>query len=281
MRLAFIIPVRHQDNAKDWPGLKRRLQQTIASIANQTSDDWRAIIVCNHGADLPSLPSKFEVVRVDFPPNLFHDLTPDRDKHLVYDAFRLDKGRRVMAGMIHAKNCDFFMIVDDDDFVSNRIAQFVSKNNSRSGWQVKRGYIWTDGGRLVCINNNFSHYCGTSLILSRNVFDIPNDIRDAEDGYIKDMCGSHVAVVAKINATMPPLDSLPFAGAIYRVGHSGAHSQSGSLMSLVLNAQGPRRFVSALLRLRLITRKIRDEFKLPARSPELKFNAATQTAVAD
>jgi hypothetical protein len=52
-------------------------------------------------------------------------------------------------------------------------------------------------------------------------------------------------------------------------------------MSLVLNAQGPRRFVSALLRLRLITRKIRDEFKLPARSPELKFNAATQTAVAD
>ena len=67
--VTFIIPVRHQDNARDWSLLKANLVQTIASISNQTNDDWRGIIVANEGADLPDLPERFGVVRVIFPPN--------------------------------------------------------------------------------------------------------------------------------------------------------------------------------------------------------------------
>ncbi len=266
MRLAFIIPVRHQDNAKDWQELKKRLRETFASISNQTSDNWRAIVVCNHGADIPPLPPKFEVLRVDFPPNRNHELLPGGDRQVFYDAFRLDKGRRVMAGLIKAKDSDYFMIVDDDDFVSNRIAQFVGENRSETGWEITRGLVWSDGGRLVCINNNFSHFCGTSLILSRDIFELPEDVAEADDDYIKEMCGSHVSVSSRVKKTAKPLVALPFAGAIYRVGHSGAHSQSGSVMDLIFNAQGPRRFIDALTRLRPVTNRVRREFKLPARS---------------
>ena len=39
--VTFIIPVRHQDNARDWSLLKANLDQTIASVSNQTNDDWR------------------------------------------------------------------------------------------------------------------------------------------------------------------------------------------------------------------------------------------------
>ena len=71
--VTFIIPVRHQDNARNWSLLKANLAQTIASISNQTHDDWRGIIVANEGADLPDLPQRFSVERVSFPPNDMHE----------------------------------------------------------------------------------------------------------------------------------------------------------------------------------------------------------------
>jgi hypothetical protein len=119
--VTFIIPVRHQDNARDWSLLKANLVQTIASILNQTNDDWRGIIVANEGADLPDLPERFDVERVTFPPNDMHELGKSGNMEDFYDAFRADKGRRVLKGMLRARGSRFFMIVDDDDFVSARI----------------------------------------------------------------------------------------------------------------------------------------------------------------
>ena len=49
--LTFIIPVRHQDNARDWTLLKANLSQTAASIAGQTHPGWRALVVANEGAN--------------------------------------------------------------------------------------------------------------------------------------------------------------------------------------------------------------------------------------
>ncbi len=126
--VTFIIPVRHQDNARDWSLLKANLMQTIASISNQTNDDWRGIIVANEGADLPDLPERFGVERVTFPPNDMHELGKAGNMEDFYDAFRADKGRRVLMGMLRARDSRFFMIVDDDDFVSARIVQHASEN---------------------------------------------------------------------------------------------------------------------------------------------------------
>ena len=106
--LTFIIPVRHQDNARDWSALKANLSQTVASISNQSSDDWRGIIVANEGADLPELPEPFEVVRVDFPPNNMHE-RDGADMEDFYEAFRVDKGRRVLAGMLQARGSRFYL----------------------------------------------------------------------------------------------------------------------------------------------------------------------------
>src|SRR3990170_8446327 len=89
--VTFIIPVRHQDNARDWSALKANLAQTVASIANQTHGDWRGIIVANEGADLPDLPERVGVERVNFPPNDMHELGKASVEDF-RDAFRADKG---------------------------------------------------------------------------------------------------------------------------------------------------------------------------------------------
>ena len=71
--LTFVIPVRHQDNARDWGKLKSNLTATVKSIASQESTDWKAIIVANRGADLPALPAGFDVKWVDFASNPLHE----------------------------------------------------------------------------------------------------------------------------------------------------------------------------------------------------------------
>jgi hypothetical protein len=105
---------------------------TIRSIAAQDDKRWHAVIVANHGADLPELPEGFDVCRVDFPPNQIHQ-QGDASKEDFYNAFRIDKGRRVLAGMLHARDCGHFMIVDDDDFVSRRLTGLAASEPGANG----------------------------------------------------------------------------------------------------------------------------------------------------
>jgi hypothetical protein len=261
--VTFIIPVRHQDNARDWGLLKANLVQTIASISNQTNGDWRGIIVANEGADLPDLPERFGVVRVAFPPNDMHELgTASLDE--IYDAFRADKGRRVLMGMLSARDSRFFMIVDDDDFVSARIVQHVADNPDANGWTIDRGYIWDDGGRLLLGYDEFNHLCGTSLIVRSDLYGMPEQFEDASLDWIKSMLGSHVRIADILAGRGTPLAPLPFRGAVYRVAHKGSHSKAPSLLVKYFLSweamKRPRRLLRNLSRLRPVGETAKREF---------------------
>jgi len=242
--VTFIIPVRHPDNAKNWGALTKRLQQTARSIAAQTDKAWSAVVVANEGAELPPLPVGFSVARVGFSPNPMHDLDA-ADREAVYEAFRIDKGRRVLAGMLQAGSPSYFMIVDDDDFVSRDIVSFVSKNRGANGWSVTRGYVWSEGGPLLCLHSNFAGLCGTSHIIRADLYGVPSSFEDADEDYVKRMLGSHIRIEEILRAQGNPLSSLPFPGAVYRVGHAEAHSKSkGMLRTYLLNRavlSSPRR----------------------------------------
>ena len=261
--LTFIIPVRHQDNARDWSRLKANLAQTVASISAQTHDDWSGIVVANEGADLPDLPERFSSVRVTFPPNDLHEMGK-ADLEAVYEAFRADKGRRVLAGMLAARDSRFFMIVDDDDFVSSRIAHHVSKNVDANGWAIERGYIWDDGGRLLLGYDEFNHLCGTSLIIRSDLYGLPERFEDASLDWIKSMLGSHVRIADILAGRGTPLLPLPFRGAVYRVAHGGSHSKAPSLVrKYFLSREAmarPRRMLRHLGRLRLVGDDLKGEF---------------------
>lgn len=272
--LTFVIPVRHPDNSKNWPQLKRLLGQTVAAISRQDNPNWRAVIVANAGSDLPALPAGFEVKSVDFPPNQKHDFGKDGvDKEAVLDAFRYDKGRRVLAGMLHARDSDYFMIVDDDDFVSRRLAGFVSAHHGTPGWFIKQGYVWADGGAGVYLHKNFHKFCGTSHIVRADLLELPARFEDATTAYIKDRLGSHVQIDGILHERGTPLVPLPFSGAVYRIGHPGAHSKSASLLQTFVFDKyvitRPWLMVRNLLRMRSLTPALRHESSnRPARRSE-------------
>jgi hypothetical protein len=261
--LTFIIPVRHQQNARDWQKLKANLAATVRSVASQTHPEWRAIIVANHGAELPELPENVDVKRVDFPPNQLHELG-SADKELVYQAIRFDKGRRILAGMLHAGPMQHVMIVDDDDFVSNRLARFVAQNADANGWYVREGFVWAEQSAYLYRNSDFSKLCGSSHIIRADLYKLPATLELAQDEYIRAMLGSHIFIEDHLRSSGTALQALPFVGAVYRVAHAESHSRSKSVLAQYFLEPGlwkrPRELCRRLLRLTRRTRSIRQEF---------------------
>src|SRR3569833_1800617 len=138
--LTFIIPVRHPKNAKNWDALKNRLVQTMSSISNQTTPNWLVIIVANLGSDLPPLPERFSVEWVDYPPNPKHDRVAGEDVEHIHDFVRLDKRRRVRAGMLAAKKTTNKKKEDKDENESARLAEHAEQNSTQNGWYIEQGY---------------------------------------------------------------------------------------------------------------------------------------------
>lgn len=262
--LTFIIPVRHFQNSQNWGLLKRNLQQTLASISAQTHDDWRCLIVANRGSDIPSLPHRVDVVWVDFPPNMKHERTTCNSLEEFWEAVRLDKGRRILSGMLQARNSRFFMTVDDDDFIHSQITQHAAEHPDANGWAVDHGYLWSDGGRLLLLHDDFNSICGTSLIVRSDLYELPQSIELATSDYIQSMLGSHVMIKGILAQKGQPLERLPFRGAIYRVGQAASHSRiPGILQDHFLNRNALRRPLSTLRkvrRLRIVDDAVRAQF---------------------
>jgi hypothetical protein len=261
--LTFIIPLRHPKNSSDWPALKRRLAQTISSIAGQDDSRWRAIIVANEGSDLPDLPNNFQVKYVRYPPNDMYE-QGDNDREAFLDSLRLDKGRRVLAGILDADKSGYSMVVDDDDFVSCRLTSFVAAHFGANGWYVQEGYIWGDGGKLIYEHADFWSFCGTSHIIRTALYDLPECVEEAHSDYIRRTFGGHVRIRSDMQARGTPLEPLPFAGAIYRIGHAGAHSRSPGLLRHVFFKReilkNPLKLAQRVSRLRLVSTGMRQQF---------------------
>ena len=100
------------------------------------------------------------------------------------------------------------------------------KTSARSGWVLRSGYIWTEGGRLLFLHPKFSKHSGTSHIVRSDLYRLPESAETADGDYLRTMLGSHMKIEKLLAARGTPLAELPFPGAIYRVGHAGSHSHS-------------------------------------------------------
>lgn len=261
--LTFIIPIRHYENIRNIDEFNFNLQQTVHSINLQTSQDWQAIIVVNTGTLLPELPKNFKIKYVDFKKNENHEYTDEISLEGFRDSVRLDKGKRILAGMLEAEKTRYFMVVDDDDLISKHLTSYVSMNNTEYGWKINKGYVWQSKSNLLYAKNNFNKICGTSLIIQSNLYGLKKDINLHSEEYIKNMLGSHVKIdeILAINGT--PLKNLPFRGAIYRVGHICSHSQNGGIFKYFITLRdfkNPKQLMYKILHLRYFFKRLKNDF---------------------
>lgn len=262
--IAFIIPIRHPKNATNWDNLRKNLTETIKSISNQSlKSNWKCIIVANEEADLPELPEgsdNFFIKRVNFKPN------PDYASKNIedfYDGVRKDKGLRVLAGLIEVSDYHYYMVVDDDDFISNQISNFVRSNlkSNQKGWKINKGYVWKDGSNKLYYENSFDLVCGTSSIINLECVLIPETIEEIELEYVKNMFGSHIYPTMYIEEKYGTMNSLPFEGAIYRVASGNNHSGSNHPLKITVFNKRMLKDPISMLRKLLKTSRLNDNKK--------------------
>ncbi len=176
--LVFIVPVKSQEITKSWELLSRLLERTLKSICNQTSPNFRVVVICNQKPNVRFMHPNIHYVEVDFPAP--QPILQDSQEIVGYDHIRsldianknADKSRKILTGIDFAArlNPSHIMVVDADDCVSCRLAEFVCQHPSQDGWVMRKGYMYREGSKILYVNvKRFNHVSGTSIIIKNDL----------------------------------------------------------------------------------------------------------------
>lgn len=211
--LVFIVPLRSSQTSKSWELTSKLFERCIKSICNQTSSQFRVIVVCH---ELPNTKFHYPYVtylQVDFPVPTWKN---DAD---IYSK-ETDRSLKVWQGLNHAQiyHPSHIMLVDADDLVSNDLADLIAESPQCNGWYVDKGYEYREGSKnIYCIKTKFHEKCGTCNIIR---YDLLDSYKNLQMGDVKGFQFLHHQSVRDTmieNGTS--LERLPFEGAIYVIDH--------------------------------------------------------------
>lgn len=133
--LYFLIPLRSRRVTPDWEATCRCLALTLRSAANQTSDDFRILLMCHEPPVGIPIPTQCKVLTVPFgpPPEDIEDLTSGASlEHL-----RADKGRKLLFGLneARARPESHVMFLDADDYHVRRyvVHAYIAEDMRKRG----------------------------------------------------------------------------------------------------------------------------------------------------
>jgi hypothetical protein len=217
------------------------------------------------------------VVRTDIPAPELPEM--HTDKHARREAYRMDKGTRIITALVAAQPKGHVMVVDYDDFISRRLAGLCAGRPDANGWYSESGWLYSGGSLVSAYPENFSRLCGTSIIVNSRLLRIPRTMDAVDLEYTGRVLGEHIFIRGDLEEAGTPLEPLPFPGAIYRMGHANSVSVSVSMTSKIFNTsimrtqtgvvsrlkylrhlRPPGEIIRGLAQLRPISRSLRQEF---------------------
>ncbi|WP_339383711.1 glycosyltransferase family A protein [Oculatella sp. LEGE 06141] len=247
-----MIPLVSSEIANSWEQVCRLFERCVKSICNQTSSNFRVVVVCNEkpaiGFEHPSL----SYITVDFLPDA---------KNI--EAKTLDRGRKILVGLNWARklNPTHAMAVDADDCVSKRLATFVEQHSQSDGWFINQGYVYKDGAKTIYFKGKkFNDICGTCNIIKYSRYDLYERLEERDVTHTLQYYGGHKYILKELETKGTNIQPLPFPGAVYVVenGENYYNHNFGNLMV-------PKRMFSRLRSMknyRILTPCIRKEFGL-------------------
>lgn len=230
------------------------------------------VVVANAEANLMGLPDSITILRVHQPPpavSVFRDESPEDARR---DAVWTDKGLKIAAGAIWAKEkgAEYIMIVDADDLVNKDIPDFVARTGG-PGWFIRAGMILPVGSRLGAVVHDFQNWCGSSVIVRVDLLGLGTTPQSMDPHIVKYWLGHHKVMIPELKAAGRALEPLPFLGAIYRTGHGEGNFQRSGLRKVLLSLshlrKSPKRYLRRLLNMRIFGKRSRALF-LGGRQPE-------------
>ena len=277
--LAFLIPFASRKLKSHWTIACRHLRQTLRSIHNSSSGNYRVVVA---GHESPDFDVRFDS-RFNFL-SLTHPVPSDRN---YTPALVLDKLTKIAAAWNYAKptwNPKYVMKLDADDLISSKLVEWLDNADGEAGYLIKNGWVWRSGSRyLLQRTEYFDRTCGSCLIIRNDVVDqtgpflaewegVPSEEASSSSaasnghsvpGYrtstilLNDSCPRFAAQFAYLGHRLP---TVPFTAVVYRTGNSD--SVEGEIHQRTPQTQTLRMFIGRIRRTRLITKALRKEFML-------------------
>lgn len=154
--IGFIIPFKRKTD-NNWVTECNNLQNTLFSVINQIDKNFKVFVIYT---DFPNINFNHKSVEfVKFPYQFLDTKEIQQLERLVNTESIIDisdkiydHGKRTLFGSFIAKSkgCDFVMPVDADDFISNKISDWVnSHKNYCLGWFVNKGFIKNGSSKIL------------------------------------------------------------------------------------------------------------------------------------
>ena len=260
--LVFIIPIKSPKLATSWFHLCKLFERSLRSVCNQTSPEFRVMVVCNEKPIIDFEHPHVTYLEVDFP-------IPTGS----YGAKGDDKSKKVMAGLLAARDWHWqpthMMIVDPDDCVSKNLAAFVSRYPQGNGWYVDQGYEYNDGSKKIAVRKkDFYKICGTCNIINYKLLTLPEKLPPYEEITFDRFLNGHPLAKTDLAERGKPMEPLPFPGTVFirdKVGES-ISMQEPLLAKFQRNPKealrGAKKLLLAPFQETILTEEIREEFGL-------------------
>jgi len=245
--ITFIIPLQSREASKSWTHVKALFFRTYQSVINQTNAGFKVVVVCNESpfTQEPEFP-QVKVVVDEFK-------IPETPEERMLDKWK--KVHRALVEIAH-EFTDYVMVVDADDLITNKIAEFVNQERlNPSGWLVDKGYIFDEGLNQLYTRSLLSKICGTSSIIRLHQADLP--ITKEEECHHFMLSHGHTKIDEYFEKLGAPMEILPFRGVIYMTGTSENHTGIE-----VSRLRSGRTMLKWLFKRVALTKKIREEFNL-------------------
>ena len=276
--VVFLIPFASRQVRANWSTACKYLQQTLRSIRNSASQNYRVIVA---GNEEPELEKGFD--------GKVHFLSVNNQfpSHLVARAAqRSDKLAKIGAAWTHAKSKwqpKYVMKLDADDFISSRLVGWLDDNGTEAGYLIRHGWLWRSGARhLIQRTEYIDRVCGSCLIIRTDLADRAGPFLTEAEGMALGPVGSsfamrdhyslvpgsgtttlllndtHQRYAAQFRYLGHTLPTLPFNALIYRVSPDSLAGATGDR----IRKFNFRIMLGAVRRTRFITHRLKEEFML-------------------
>lgn len=207
--IIFIVPFKAKKDCISWESTCNMLNSTLQSICAQTQSSFKVICCIT---DQPILTFSHDSIT-------FISMDNQDEKELNLDLRGRDKANKILKCFEYAKkfNPSYLMVVDADDFLSNKIVKYVMSKPLCDGFFISNGFVYEkDSQSFFMLKKSFHTHCGSALIINPKI--ATNLISFSEFSGWYDHQGKGLA-----------LNSLPFPAAIYNTMHGENLSASSSI----------------------------------------------------
>jgi len=165
--VVFLIPFASRRLKSKWEIACAHLRQTLKSIQNSTSGNYRVVVAGHEAPDFDvGFDSRFYFLPLNHP-------FPDHVN--LHTALRLDKLTKIAAAWEYAKptwNPKYVMKLDADDFISSKLVDWLDNANDEAGYLIKYGWLWRGESRYVIQRTEYlDRVCGSCLIIRSDLAD--------------------------------------------------------------------------------------------------------------